>query len=59
MAPDGYEGDDPSKTPDRATGDGPDAAPDAELLLDPGHDDYFEHGNAKCWDIARHPAWSK
>jgi hypothetical protein len=19
-------------------------------VLDPGHDDYFEHGDDKCWD---------
>lgn len=37
--------------------DGSDAAPDADLVLDPGHDDYFEHGDRECWDIARHPAW--
>ncbi len=39
--------------------DGPDAAPLADRVLDPGHDDYFEHGNAKCWDVADHPAWRK
>ncbi len=36
---------------------GPDPAPEAELVLDPGRDDYFEHHNDGCWDIAKHPAW--
>lgn len=36
---------------------GQDAAPGPEKVLDPGRDDYFEHDNDGCWDIARHPAW--
>ena len=36
---------------------GQDAAPGPGKVLDPGRDDYFEHGNDGCWDIARHPVW--
>ncbi|MEO8692311.1 MAG: hypothetical protein ABI658_02280 [Acidimicrobiales bacterium] len=27
------------------------------LMLDPGHDDYYGHGRPDCVDIATHPAW--
>lgn len=27
------------------------------LMLDPGHDDYYGHGRADCVDIATHPSW--
>jgi WD40 repeat protein len=27
------------------------------LMLDPGHDDYYGHGRTDCLDIATHPAW--
>ncbi|MGH8990761.1 MAG: hypothetical protein ACRDZ7_04455 [Acidimicrobiia bacterium] len=37
--------------------DGSDPVPDADLVLDPGHDDYYEHGDDQCTDIADHPAW--
>lgn len=28
-----------------------------DLLLDPGHDDYYDHGNNDCPDIKDHPLW--
>jgi hypothetical protein len=37
--------------------DGPDPAPEPERVLDPGRDDYFDHHNDGCWDVAKHPAW--
>jgi hypothetical protein len=27
------------------------------IELDPGHDDYYDTGNSKCFDVADHPAW--
>jgi hypothetical protein len=39
--------------------DGPDEVDPAELLLDPGHDDYYQTGRTgACFDIADHPAWT-
>jgi hypothetical protein len=35
---------------------GPPPASD-DLLLDPGHDDYFRHDRGGCPDIADHPLW--
>jgi hypothetical protein len=37
--------------------DGPDQVDPAQLVLDPGHDDYFTTGRVDC-DIAPHPAWT-
>lgn len=31
----------------------------AEILLDPGHDDYYATGNSRCPDVATHPAWQR
>lgn len=28
------------------------------LMLDPGHDDYYNHGRSDCWDIANSPLLS-
>ena len=36
--------------------DGPGAG-SGEYALDPGNDDYYDHGNGDCWDIKDHPVW--
>lgn len=39
--------------------DGPDRVDPSQVVLDPGHDDYFQTGRMMvCYDVASHPAWT-
>lgn len=50
---DGHVGDDPRDI----LYSGPEDRDWTDLLLDPGHDDYYSTGRSDCWDIANSTLW--